>query len=173
MPANTRGVLKIDSALWWWLAAAVGLCLLPWHMQQDDIGLAGLFALFNDDPEAASALGQSLFHKRFWFWPIIAALIVATTAFRPGLDRRGRGAILLIAGLGGLIAIIAQGWFIGVRGWSYPFLERAFGDLDDRQFGVGWGGAITFAAFAALTTTALALRGLFGGIVSWPDASAC
>ncbi|MFY7959696.1 MAG: ABC transporter permease [Elsteraceae bacterium] len=163
MPANTRGVLKIDSALWWWLAAAVGLCLLPWHMQQDDIGLAGLFALLKDDPEAASALGQSLFHKRFWFWPIIAALIVATTAFRPGLDRRGRGAILLIAGLGGLIAIIAQGWFIGVRGWSYPFLERAFGDLDDRQFGVGWGGAITFAAFAALTTTALALRGLFGG----------
>jgi iron(III) transport system permease protein len=163
MPANTRGVLKIDSALWWCLAAAVGLCLLPWHMQQDGIGLAGLFALFNDDPEAASALGQSLFHKRFWFWPIIAALIVATTAFRPGLDRRGRGTILLIAGLGGLIAIIAQGWFIGVRGWSYPFLERAFGDLDDRQFGIGWGGAITFAAFAALTTTALALRGLFGG----------
>ncbi|MCX7324902.1 MAG: iron ABC transporter permease [Hyphomicrobiales bacterium] len=154
---------RIDPAIWWWLAAAVGVVIVPWHMQQDGMRISGIFALFAGDADAASALGQSLFHKRFWFWPVIAALVVALAAFRPGLDRRGRGNLLLITGLGGLLAVIAQGWFIGVRGWSYPFLESAFGDLDERQFGIGWGGAMAFAAFAALTTTALALRGLFGG----------
>ncbi len=163
MSAITRPEPRIDPAIWWWLAAAVGVLLVPWHMQQDGMRLGGILALFAGDADAASALGQSLFHKRFWFWPVIAALAVALAAFRPGLDRRGRGNLLLVAGLGGLIAIIAQGWFIGVRGWSYPFLERAFGDLGQRQFGIGWGGAIAFSSFAALTTTALALRGLFGG----------
>ena len=163
MPRNQRGGPGIHPAIWWWLAAAVGVTLLPWHLQEDGLRAGGVFALLAADADAASALGQSLFHGRFWFWPVIGALVVALCAFRPGLDRRGRGALLLIAGLGGLIAIIAQGWFIGVRGWSYPFLERAFGELEERQFGMGWGGAVSFAAFAALTTTALALRGLFGG----------
>jgi iron(III) transport system permease protein len=163
MSAIQRSEPRIDPVIWWWLAAAAGVAIVPWHMQQDGMRLGGIFALFAGDADAASALGQSVFHKRFWFWPVTAALVVGLAAFRPGLDRRGRGNLLLIAGLGGLVAIIAQGWFIGVRGWSYPFLESAFGDLDDRQFGIGWGGAIAFAAFAALATTALALRGLFGG----------
>ncbi len=163
MSTITRPEPKIDPAVWWWIAAAVGVCIVPWHMQQDGMRLGGIVALFTGNADAASALGQSVFHKRFWFWPVIAALAVALAAFSPGLDRGARGKLLLMAGLGGLIAIIAQGWFIGVRGWSYPFLERAFGDLDERQFGIGWGGAIAFAAFAALTTTGLALRGLFGG----------
>jgi iron(III) transport system permease protein len=160
-PANPGA--RPDPSIWWWLAAAIGVCVLPWHMQQDGLRLSGAFALLAGDADAASALGQALFHKRAWFWPVVAALLVALAAYHPGLARRGRGNLLLIAGLAGLLAIVAQGWFIGVRGWSYPFLERAFGELDGRQFGIGWGGAVAFAAFAALTTTGLALRGLFGG----------
>ncbi len=160
---RTAAAFRVDPSIWWWLAAAVGVCVVPWHMQQDGLRPGGVVALLAQDADAASALGQALLHSRFWFWPVIAALGVALAAYRPGIERRRRGDILLVAGLAGLLAIIAQGWFIGVRGWSYPFLERAFGDLDQRQFGVGWGGAIAFASFAALTTTGLALRGLFGG----------
>jgi iron(III) transport system permease protein len=71
--------------------------------------------------------------------------------------------VLLWAGLLGIVAIAAQGWFIGVRGWSYDWLTQVFGELDDRQFGIGWGGCVAFASFVVLTTTGLAFRGRFGG----------
>ncbi len=161
--APAKPTTRLDPSIWWWLAAMLGVCVLPWHMQQDGLRLAGLLALFTGDADAASALGQALFHKRAWFWPVIAALVLALAAYLPALDRRRRGNLLLVAGLAGILAIILQGWFIGVRGWSYPFLGQWFGDLDERQFGIGLGGAVAFAAFAALTTTGLALRGLFGG----------
>jgi iron(III) transport system permease protein len=152
-----------DSSFWWVIAVALAVCVLPWHMQQDGIGFGGLFALFRSDADSASALGQSLFARRFWFWPVVAALVVCAWGLRPGQSRHQRGTVLLTGGLLGVAAIILQGWFIGVRGWSYPFLANIFGTLDDRQFGIGLGGAAAFAAFAALATTGLALRGMFGG----------
>ncbi len=159
----TFSLRAYDPSLWWVLAAALAVCLLPWHMQQDGLGFGGLFALFKGDADAASALGQAVFAKRFWFWPVVTALLIATYGLRPGLTRQSQGTILLTAGLLGVAAIILQGWFIGVRGWSYPSLETIFGVMDDRQFGIGLGGALAFASFAALATTGLALRGLFGG----------
>src|SRR5205085_6031182 len=36
-------------------------------------------------------------------------------------------------------------------------------EMDDRQFGIGWGGCVAFASFVVLTTTGLAFRGRFGG----------
>jgi iron(III) transport system permease protein len=160
---STFSLRAYDPSLWWVLTAALAVCLLPWHMQQDGLSFGGVFALFKGDADAASALGQAVFAKRFWFWPVVAALIIAAYGLRPGQTRRKQGTIFLVAGLLGLAAIMLQGWFIGVRGWSYPFLATLFGVMDDRQFGIGLGGALAFASFAALATTGLALRGLFGG----------
>ncbi|MGL4636693.1 MAG: ABC transporter permease [Beijerinckiaceae bacterium] len=160
---SAPSVKRFDPALWWVVAAAIAVCILPWHMQQDGLSITGIFALFAGDADAASALGQAVFAKRFWFWPVVLALLIAPFGLRMESTRHVRGTILLTAGLLGLAAIILQGWFIGVRGWSYPALEKIFGAMDDRQFGIGLGGAIAFASFAALTTTGLALRGLFGG----------
>ncbi len=154
---------RMDPSAWWCLAAIAGVCLLPWHMLQDGLTLKSIFALVSGDADTASALAQSLLHKRWWFWPVIAALVPALFALTPGLDRRRLGTLLLISGVMGLLAIVLQGWFIGVRGWSYPILERTFGDLSDRQFGIGLGGTIAFAAFAGLATQGIALRGYFGG----------
>ena len=153
----------IDQMIWWCLALLVGVCILPWHMLQDGQTVGGLFAAFAVDADAASALGQAVGHKRWWFWPVIAAVVPAAAACIAGLDRGTRGSLLLCAGLCGVLAIATQGWFIGVRGWSYSGLEHVFGELADRQFGIGLGGAVAFASFVALTTQGLALRGFFGG----------
>jgi iron(III) transport system permease protein len=154
---------RLDGSWPWWLAAAAGTLLLPWHMQQDGLGPSGLLAIPQSDPEAASALWQALAHGRLWFWPVVAALVAAAPALAPGMERGRRGSWLLAAGLAGLVAIMAQGWFIGVRGWTYPWLNGVFGELEGRQFGIGWGGALAFAGFAALATNGMALRGNFGG----------
>lgn len=161
--ATASPAARLDPAFWWWALAAAGILVMPWHMQQDGLRLSGWIATFARDADAASALGQAVAHKRGWFWPVIAALLLAAPAFRPGLDRATRGRWLVTGGVAGLLAIMLQGWFIGVRGWSYPWLEARFGELPDRQFGMGWGGTSAFIGFMALFTNGLALRGRFGG----------
>lgn len=155
---------RIDATVWWWwVAGAVGVCLLPWHTLQDGFGLRDALALFAPDADAASALGQALFHRRWWFWPVFAALVIVGVSFLPALNKRTRGDLLLWGGWLGIAAIATQGWFIGVHGWSYDWLTQVFGEMDDRQFGIGWGGCIASAAFVVFATTGLALRGRFGG----------
>ena len=155
--------LRVDSSFWWWMAGLIAVCLLPWNMLQDGFGASSALALFATDADSASALGQALFHRRWWLWPVVAAQAIAVVSFVPALGKRTRGEVLLAAGWLGIVAIAAQGWFIGVHGWSYDGLTQIFGEMDDRQFGIGWGGCIAFAAFVVLTTTGLALRGKFGG----------
>ena len=145
-----------------WLAAAAGICILPWHQQQDGLTLAGLVGFGRDDADAASALWQAIAGGRRWFWPIVAALVVAL----PGaIPRAGllRTLCLLIGGGLGLAAIIGQGIVIGVQGWSFPALEAALGELGDRQFGIGVGGCLATIGFLLLLTDGLAARGLFRG----------
>jgi iron(III) transport system permease protein len=151
------------SSLFFWLMAAIGTALVPWHMQQDGLALSGLFAVGNEDPEAASALWQAIAHGRWWFWPVVASVALAVPGALP-LGPNARRAGFLLAGGGlGLLAIIAQGLAIGVMGWSAPWLEAAFGELNDRQFGIGLGGSLAFLGCLVLFTDGLALRGLFKG----------
>jgi iron(III) transport system permease protein len=152
-----------DTSFWWAVTLLVALCVLPWHMLQDGLSLRGLLASFGAEADGASALAQVIVHKRWWFAPVVLALAPALVASLVPLHRRHRGALLVMAGAVGLIAIMAQGWFIGVRGWSYPGLERMFGELGDRQFGVGIGGTVAFVSYAMLLTQGLALRGYFSG----------
>ena len=72
MPTRALG-----GPLAWWLAAALGVAVLPWHMQQDGVTLAGLWAMPAEDADAAAALTQALRFGRGWFWPVVAALLVA------------------------------------------------------------------------------------------------
>jgi iron(III) transport system permease protein len=153
----------LGSSLFFWSLAAIGTVLLPWHMQQDGVTLDTLFALGQQDPEAASALWQALAHGRFWFWPVIAALALALPGALPAGPAARRARFLVWGGGLGLLAIVAQGFAIGVQGWSYPWLAALFGELNDRQFGIGLGGSLAFVGCLILLTDGLALRGLFRG----------
>ncbi|MBL8808355.1 MAG: iron ABC transporter permease [Rhodospirillales bacterium] len=154
---------RFDLTAVWWLAAALGFAVLPWHMAQEPLRLAEYFALVAADPDIASALAQAAFHGRPWFWPVAASLMAAL----PGIDARSpraaRARWLLAGGVAGLAAIVVQGWLVGVQGWRYPWLEEIFGVLDERQFGFGIGGTLAFAGCLLMASDGLALKGRFGG----------
>ena len=144
----------------WWLLAAVGLALLPWHAQQDGLDWSSLKAVAASDADAASALTQALAVKRFWFWPIIASLLIAMPGVLPGSRARRRVFLLLGGGLG-IATIILQGVLVGIRGWEFASFEAAFGALDDRQFGMGLGAVLAFVGFLFLFTDGAAYAGAF------------
>jgi iron(III) transport system permease protein len=146
-----------------WFIALIGATILPWHMPQNGATLVGLMGLGRGDAEEASALWQAMAHRRWWFWPLIAGIAGAGAAIFLTRTSDAKGRWLLWSAVLALGWLMAQGLGIGVRGWSFAFLERAFGDLGDRQFGMGLGAAVTFGALVLLITDALALKGYFKG----------
>jgi hypothetical protein len=151
------------SSLFFWLLAAVGAVLVPWHMQGDGLTLAGLLAFRAEDPEAASAPCPGTTHGRWWFWPVLACIGLALPGALPLGGNATRARFLLFGAGFGLLALIGQGLAIGVQGWSFPWLEARYGELGDRQFGIGLGGSMAFIGLVVLFTDGLALRGLFKG----------
>ena len=146
-----------------WLAAVIGIAILPWHMSQSGFSVAGLFGLGQSDANGASALWQALAHKRWWFWPVIGGLVISGAGVLLAKSAEAKGKLLLIGAGIGLAGLVLQGVGIGLRGWNFAVLTTAFGPLQDRQFGVGLGAVISFAAFVLLITDGLALKGYFKG----------
>ena len=52
-------------------------------------------------------------------------------------------------------------------GWEYASLERFFGPLDDRQFGMGYGALLVSASFLFLFAQGITARGRSTAMVSW------
>jgi hypothetical protein len=57
--------------------ASTAVCLLPWNMLQDGLTAGSALALFASDADSASALGQALFHRHWWLWPVVATQAIA------------------------------------------------------------------------------------------------
>ncbi len=146
-----------------WIAALIGAVFLPWHMPQNGQTLVGLFGLGVSDADEASALWQALAHRRWWFWPVLSGISVAGVGVFLSKSAHQKGSLLLWGAGLGLAALVAQGLAIGVRGWNFAALEAAFGDLGQRQFGMGLGAVLTFSALVLLVADGLALKGYFKG----------
>ncbi|QQR36738.1 iron ABC transporter permease [Devosia oryziradicis] len=147
---------RLDLTPLWWLLILLGVAVLPWHAQGHGFAASDLLALFSTDVANGSALNQALMHHRWWLWPVLVAAMLPAL----GLARQNW---LGYAGVVGLAAIVLQAATIGLRGWTMPWLNALFGELADRQPGIGLGAVATFIGFLFLFTGDLARRGLFGG----------
>lgn len=161
-----------NRALWWWVAlGCAGYLLLPWYAVQDGNGLAKILEVFAGEP-TANGLAQVLWFGRPWLAFGLAGLAAAALAacMEPG---RRQGALLL-AGAGlGLAGLVACGFAIGARGWSFDSFNTLFGELRARQTGLGWGGFVACSALLVLAGCGIARRGFFQGDLFVASAATC
>ena len=75
------------------------------------------------------------------------------------------GIILILVGAIGFSWLIVQGFSIGIRGFNFNWLTALFGDLGDRQFGMGYGALLLASSFLFLFTQGIAARGAVNGDV--------
>lgn len=148
--------------LWAWVALGVlGYLAFPWYAQQDANGLLALGQVFGDAP-AANGLLQAALYGRPWLWLGLLGLAVAGVGAALPAGRR-QGAALAAGGALGLAGLLLSGFAIGARGWSYDWMNAAWGELAARQPGMGWGGFVALAALLVLLSFGVARRGFFKG----------
>lgn len=155
------------SVLIFWIAAGwVGYCLLPWYMVEDGFWsfhwLVDGYPFDDDYAPAAFLIAQG---KKLWLAPMVLALALPLLALgRPKSDPL-HARILILSGAFGFAWLIAQGFGIGIRGFNFDWLTALFGELGDRQFGMGYGAMICASSFLFLLTQGIAARGAVNGDV--------
>ena len=115
-----------------------------------------------DYAPAAFLLGQA---EKLWLAPLILPLLAPFAVLRKRKSDPLYARVLIVAGAIGLGWIILQGFSIGIRGWNFGWLQVFFGDLNDRQYGMGYGGMLVAVAFLFLFTQGIAARGAINGDV--------
>ena len=146
----------------WALLGLAAFVLLPWYQLPE-----GLLALSPGElaggHDTSSALAQVLLHRRAWLVWGAAALVVGlvAAALAPG---RMQGQVLLASGVLGLVAVLAQGFAIGLQGGGIGWLAPWFAGAEPAaQPGFGWGATLVLAALLLQVAFGLARLGAFRG----------
>ena len=145
----------------WLLIGLSGYFIFPWYAIQDTAWYYALPQILGG-AETANAIVQILAHGRSWLLLGLLGLGLAAVGFfaPPG---RTQSFWLLSGGLGGLLGLGICGFVIGARGWSFDFLNTAFGELSVNQFGMGVGAFVALLALTVIFAFGLARRGYFRG----------
>jgi iron(III) transport system permease protein len=164
---NTLNETSASPALIFWIVAGwVGYLLLPWYGVEDGflsfVWLVEGYPFDEDFAPAAFLIGQG---EKVWLAPLLLPL--AAPLFVLGRKKSDPlyAKILILSGAIGFGWLIAQGFGIGIRGFAFAWLKALFGDLGDRQFGMGYGALLVASAFLFLFTQGIAARGAINGDV--------
>ena len=151
--------------IFWILAGWVGFFLLPWYGIEDFYSfdwLLGGYPVDDDFAPAAFLVGQA---EKLWLAPLVLPLLAPLAALKKPKSDPNYAKILIVAGAFGFGWLLFQGLAIGIRGWNFDWIRLIFGDLGDRQFGMGYGAMICASAFLFIFTQGIAARGMIGGDV--------
>jgi iron(III) transport system permease protein len=136
------------------LCAALGVLLLPWHGLEGGLAELSAWPSGNATPLILLLLGGA----RWWLWPV--ALLLALAAL-PLLRGRAQGTLLVFAGAGILVWVLAMGQAIGLRGLEWNWLAPLLG-APPPQPSLGWGALLLLSGATGLLAAGLAARGAFG-----------
>ncbi len=151
--------------IFWIVVGWVGFLILPWYGIEDFWTFEWLVDGYPWDSDYAPGIFLIAQGEKLWLAPLLIPLILSLFAIRLDKTHTYYSRLLILAGSLGFAWLIAQGFGIGLRGWSYDWLEAAFGPLDDRQFGMGYGAMLLSACFLFLLTQGIAARGAINGDV--------
>tara|TARA_B100000768_G_scaffold154978_1_gene151863 strand:+ start:2121 stop:4337 length:2217 start_codon:yes stop_codon:yes gene_type:complete len=151
--------------IFWITIGLVGFFAVPWYGVEDFFKFEWLIDGYPFDADYAPAaflLGKA---EKLWLAPLILPLLAPFAVLRKRKSDPLYARVLIVAGAVGLGWIILQGFSIGIRGWNFGWLQVFFGDLNDRQYGMGYGGMLVAVAFLFLFTQGIAARGAINGDV--------
>ncbi len=150
----------------WLVIGLVGYCLLPWYVLEDGFwSTEWLLDGYPFDTDYAPALFLITQGEKLWLSPLLLPLLLPLLSPLFAHSPKQRANVLIVAGVSGLAWLAIQGLGIGLRGWNFDALTQLFGALDDRQFGIGFGGLFLTATFLFYLTTGVAGRGAVNGDV--------
>ncbi|MEO9516889.1 MAG: iron ABC transporter permease [Paracoccaceae bacterium] len=151
--------------IFWIIAGWVGFFLLPWYGVEDFFTFEWLidgYPFDEDYAPAAFLIGQG---EKLWLAPMAIGLLLPLLALGRRKTDPAYAKFLILAGAVGFGWLILQGFSIGIRGWNFEWAKAVFGDLGDRQYGMGYGALICASAFLFLFTQGIAARGAINGDV--------
>ncbi len=153
---------SVNSAIWWCMALGVlAYVAFPWYAIQDTNGLLSIPQVFSND-QAGNGLMQAAAYQRPWLWVGVVALALAAWGASM-VPTKKQGTVLLAAGAVGALGLMASGFSIGAKGWSFEVLNATFGELGMAQFGIGWGGFLALVSLVIIMAFGFARRGYFKG----------
>ncbi|MFN4172253.1 MAG: iron ABC transporter permease, partial [Pseudorhodobacter sp.] len=145
--------------IFWIVAGWVGYAILPWYGVEDFWEFRWLTGGWPFDRDYAPAMVLIAQGQKLWLAPMLLALILPLLVIRRRKTDPIYGKVLVVAGAFGFSWMVAQGLGIGLRGFTAPWLTALFGELGDRQFGMGYGALIAASSFLFLFTQGIAARG--------------
>ena len=152
------------TAILWMAVGLVGYAILPWYGMDDNFFTLGwLFDGYPFDDDVAPALFLNLQGEKLWLLPFGPFLFAPLLLWRRRKQDPFFAWLLIAVGGAGCLWMVLQGFGIGLRGFQWNWLAALFGELDDRQFGMGWGALAVSSAFLVMFTLGLAARGAVGG----------
>ena len=160
--------------IFWLVTGWAGFLVLPWYGIEDGFfGLAWLTDGYPFEHEYAPAALLLADGQKLWLAPLIVPLVAPLLVLGRNKADPLFSVILVLAGGVGFSYLIAQGFGIGIRGFSFSWLTALFGDLGDRQFGMGYGGLLVASSMLFLFTHGIAARGAVNGDVFVVGAIGC
>lgn len=131
------------------------IALLPWYMLQDGFFSFAWLSGYPFEAESAPLLSLVFQGQKVWLVPLAAIFCGLLLTMLIPLRERQRGEWVFWLSTAGLVYALVQGFAIGIQGWSFGALNASFGELTDRQFGMGYGAV--FALLALLLSMAWGL----------------
>ena len=152
--------------IFWIIAGWVGYLLVPWYGVEDGFfRFEWLFDGYPFDTDYAPAAFLLLQGEKLWLAPLLLPLLASLVVLRLRKSDPTYGIILILVGAIGFSILIVQGFSIGIRGFNFAWLTAIFGDLGERQFGMGYGALLLASSFLFLFTQGIAARGAVNGDV--------
>jgi len=152
--------------IFWTIVGWVGFLVLPWYgIDEGFFRFEWLFDGYPMDTDHAPAAMLLAMGQKWWLAPLLLPLILPLFVLNRRKTEPIYAKVLISAGAFGFGWLIAQGFGIGIRGWSFDWLEALFGPLDDRQFGMGYGALLLASAYLFFFTQGIAARGAVNGDV--------